>query len=476
MEEKFEEEKFLVQLCFEPQATTESVAVVGDFTGWEDKIYLEKTEDGNIWKTSMELPSGEYAYHFLIDGNNFRLDPCNPLQIDRKGTFYSKLVVGDTAREVCGAEHTDKDIDVYSANTIYMKIRLNKNIFISSKLILVINDIPQSITGYKLFDDLTYSHFMFKFQTGIRNNGIIYYFELEKTTAEIVYFGQNGIVGLEWEVEDFEYNHSCLPLDPNLLWLESSVLYQDGCPDPEKIGYIKDLNISAVYFNGVSGLKHSQACLLNKTLSENSLKLISEEEYNTLEKNSMFMDACIEFFAKKNITAENFASELGRQLEANPMQGNFSMLLKLSEEGASCFYSLAGGDFNSLKLAAAFQFTYIGVPFIYSGEENGMENNSNILALYKSLIRIRRENSVISEGDIKFFYARNGIIGFDRFTPSDRLTVFINNSGKNFQIDLTEILGNGDFIDISKDHTLKRKKVFTLYENDFVVLRKMKDR
>ena len=44
---------------------------------------------------------------------------------------------------------------------------------------------------------------MFKFQTGIRNSGIIYYFELEKTTAEIVYFGQNGIVGLEWEVGGF---------------------------------------------------------------------------------------------------------------------------------------------------------------------------------------------------------------------------------------------------------------------------------
>ena len=257
-------------------------------------------------------------------------------------------------------------------------------------------------------------------------------------------------------------------MDTKPSWLKSSVLYQDGCPEteasyPEKTGYFKDLNISAVYFNGVSGLKRRQAGLLDKSLSENSIKLITDGEFNSLEKNSMFREVCIEFFAGKNITAENFASELGRQLEANPMQENFSMLSTLSEDGTPCFYSLTGNDFNSLKLAAAFQFTYIGVPFIYSGEETGMENNPNITALYKSLIRIRRENTVISEGDIRFFYAKNGIIGFDRFTPADKLTVFINNSGKNFQIDLTVILGNGDFHRyIQRPHSQEEKGIYSL--------------
>ena len=87
MEEKLEEEKFQVQLSFEPQTITESVAVVGDFTGWEDRIYLEKTEDGNIWKTDMELPSGEYAYHFLIDGNSFRLESMQSPPDRQGGNF-----------------------------------------------------------------------------------------------------------------------------------------------------------------------------------------------------------------------------------------------------------------------------------------------------------------------------------------------------------------------------------------------------
>ncbi len=653
------EERYQVLLKFNAHYMTESVAVVGDFTGWnKDKIYLEKTDDGNIWKTYMELPSGEYAYHFLTDGDCFHLDPYNPLQVNREGKSYSKLVVG-LAQIKKDALHDDCDIDVFSANTVYLKIMLNKNIYKNSKLIIMIDDVTQSVPGYILYNDFIYSHYMFKFQKGLKNDGIFYYFEIEKTEGGTVYYGRNGIVDLEWEVENFDYKQWNTPplLTPE--WAKKAVFYQifpdsfnksgTGLPPVsnafyggnlegifKKIEYLKELKITAIYFNPLfeapSPHKYDTSdyrqidkhfgtdenfSSLVKLLDENSIRFILDGVFNhtgtgffafkdleekgeasvykdwyfikkfpllengkpnyqcwwnfpSLPKlnvqnedvkaylfetagywlsrgasgwrldvpneihhsfwkkfreamksgypdsfligeiwhngrawlrgdefdsimNYSFRDACVEFFARKKMSAENFVIELGKLLEDYPMQSNFVLLNLLSSHDTPRFYTLAGRDINSLKLAAAFQFTYLGIPMIYYGEEIGMEGgkdpdnrrpmewdkvkwNMDIYSLYSMLIRIRRENPVLSEGDIRFFYARDGIIGFERFTPSDRLSIFINNSGGNFQIDLTMILGNGDFVDISKDHTLKRKKVFTLYDNDFVILRKVKDR
>jgi glycosidase len=102
--------------------------------------------------------------------------------------------------------------------------------------------------------------------------------------------------------------------------------------------------------------------------------------------------------------------------------------------------------------------------------------NKDIFDLYKKLIQIRKDNSILTEGDFRFIYAKNMVIGYERFINDNKLVIFINNSNKSVHIDVTQLFGNGDFIDISKDHPLKRKKAYTLYENEFVILKKVKDR
>ena len=102
--------------------------------------------------------------------------------------------------------------------------------------------------------------------------------------------------------------------------------------------------------------------------------------------------------------------------------------------------------------------------------------NYDILNTIKILIKIRKDNEILREGDFRFIYAKNKIIGFERFINERKLVIFINNSDKNMHVDVTRIFGNGDFIDISKDHPLKRKRAYTLYSNEFVILKKVKDR
>ena len=56
-----------------PEAT--SVLLVGDFTNWQAKpIALAKGPDG-LWLTAVNLPPGEYAYRYLVDGE-WRNDPA----------------------------------------------------------------------------------------------------------------------------------------------------------------------------------------------------------------------------------------------------------------------------------------------------------------------------------------------------------------------------------------------------------------
>ena len=55
-----------------PQA--ETVALVGDFTGWEkNPVTLTKQKDGR-WTAVIPLAAGEHEYRFLVDGE-WRDDP-----------------------------------------------------------------------------------------------------------------------------------------------------------------------------------------------------------------------------------------------------------------------------------------------------------------------------------------------------------------------------------------------------------------
>jgi 5'-AMP-activated protein kinase regulatory beta subunit len=46
----------------------ESVAVAGDFTGWESEpAHLKKLKSG-LWKGTVSLPPGSYEYRLLVNG------------------------------------------------------------------------------------------------------------------------------------------------------------------------------------------------------------------------------------------------------------------------------------------------------------------------------------------------------------------------------------------------------------------------
>ena len=126
------------------------------------------------------------------------------------------------------------------------------------------------------------------------------------------------------------------------------------------------------------------------------------------------------------------------------------------------------------KLAAGIQMTMPGAPMIYYGDEAGMWGgddpdcrkpmvwsgvkyeteiadplgrerkpdavffNTDIFNWYKKLIDIRRENKLLSEGDLNFFYINNGskILGYSRTLESKTIFIILNNDSANKSIEI----------------------------------------
>jgi 1,4-alpha-glucan branching enzyme len=57
---------------FAPEAR--SVQVAGDFTGWQQAPLNLNKSKGGLWKKTISLPPGRYAYRLLVDGQ-WRDDP-----------------------------------------------------------------------------------------------------------------------------------------------------------------------------------------------------------------------------------------------------------------------------------------------------------------------------------------------------------------------------------------------------------------
>ena len=57
-----------------------SVALVGDFTNWQEKPIAMKPAGAGIWKVSVPLAPGTHHYKFMVDGE-WRDDPECTLRV-----------------------------------------------------------------------------------------------------------------------------------------------------------------------------------------------------------------------------------------------------------------------------------------------------------------------------------------------------------------------------------------------------------
>jgi glycosidase len=160
-----------------------------------------------------------------------------------------------------------------------------------------------------------------------------------------------------------------------------------------------------------------------------------------------FREACLGFFATQQSSASQFAQALMANYNRYAPQVSRNMMNLLGSHDTARFLTLCKGDVASDELAAAVQFTWVGAPSIYYGDEIGMQggvdpdnrkgmvwseaNDANpVLEFYKKLIRIRKSSSALQSGDPRILQTNdaNSTFAYARELDDDLAVVAVNRS------------------------------------------------
>ncbi len=110
---------------------------------------------------------------------------------------------------------------------------------------------------------------------------------------------------------------------------------------------------------------------------------------------------------------------------------------------------------EKLFTASFLQYTLPGAPSLYYGDEAGMEGHKDpfnrrtypwgkedpiLLGLYRTLGTLKKTTPALQLGDIRFFQAGQGKIGFTRSYEGKSVKIYVNQSGGHWQIPEGNIL------------------------------------
>ncbi len=161
--------------------------------------------------------------------------------------------------------------------------------------------------------------------------------------------------------------------------------------------------------------------------------------------NYPFKNAIIDFFAKGIISGREFLDIMAENRVLYMDSITKQMWNLIGSHDTKRIYNECNGNIDKIKLAIAYQFLYIGVPYIYYGDEVGLDGaedpknrkcmiwekdkqNIDLINFYKNLINIRKNNKVLTYGSFEEVYCKNNVIIFKRVLDNQEILCVFNNS------------------------------------------------
>lgn len=200
-------------------------------------------------------------------------------------------------------------------------------------------------------------------------------------------------------------------------------------------------------FNKVVKAANKDAVIIGEIMHEANSFLKGDQMDSIM--NYPFKSALVEFFAYRSIAVEQFDDILSfnRTLYMNSITRQLWNLV--GSHDTKRFLTECADSVDRMKLAIAFQFCYQGVPYIYYGDEIGLnggddpqcrkcmiwdtENqNTELFNLYKTMISLRKENKALIYGDYKKLYCKDNVLIFERSYEGETMLVAINNSDESY--------------------------------------------
>jgi glycosidase len=141
--------------------------------------------------------------------------------------------------------------------------------------------------------------------------------------------------------------------------------------------------------------------------------------------NYPFRDAMLGFLTGDRLPPSRWLERLMSLHASIPSQAARNQMNLLSSHDTPRFLTLIKGDRKLMKLAATVQFSWVGAPSIYYGEEIGMEGgrdpenrramrwdlatpDNDLLKHYKKLVRMRKDSKLLQSGRPMILAADDG--------------------------------------------------------------------
>jgi glycosidase len=270
-----------------PPHAVRVVHLAGSFNNWDRNATTLTTSDGRAWSVTLSLTPGKYSYKFVLDDNEWIADPSSPGQSDGNGNVNSVLVLMPSDYD----RPARPDDGVLAASALEHFPRAPYLNFDRGHLTLGLRERPNDAAETKVevrgvgafamksepIDEL-YSRYSANVPWD-RKHDVRYHFELVDG-GKTFEFGPNGL----GDASDFVLSAATYRPFEVPSWVERSVIYQifpdrfangDPSNDPKDVvpwdsaptyanhfggdfagvrqhlGYLKDLGVSAVYFNPI---------------------------------------------------------------------------------------------------------------------------------------------------------------------------------------------------------------------------------
>lgn len=203
--------------------------------------------------------------------------------------------------------------------------------------------------------------------------------------------------------------------------------------------------------------------------------------------NYPFMFACVDYFVDRKTDSAAFANQLMQLYHRYVPQVSRCEMNSLSTHDTPRFLTRCKGNQEMQRLAATLQFTWVGAPCIYYGEELGMEGGADpdnrrgmtwtkvtadnpMLQYYKKLVRLRNRSKALQSGEPATLATNDSAdtLAFSRTLGNEIAIVVLNRSDQRktvtIQLDLkTEYaIGKSSLVDALSGATVVRSPNDTL--------------
>ncbi|MTH54683.1 alpha-glycosidase [Bacillus mangrovi] len=185
-----------------------------------------------------------------------------------------------------------------------------------------------------------------------------------------------------------------------------------------------------------------EAVIIGEIMHESSAFLKGDQMDSIM--NYPFKGAMADFFGTRTILAEEFDDILTYNRTIYMDSVTRQMWNLVGSHDTKRFMTECGEREASMRLAAAFQFAYIGVPYIYYGDELGLsggeepqsrncmiwdekERNGDLLEFFKKLIHIRKSSKALTSGTYRTLYAKENLFMMMREHEEETILAIFNN-------------------------------------------------